>query len=135
MSEDNRLSIQLVCNCSPQPVVAAASHEVSLENNTGQTLFDVAFRVTVAHWSAQSRLEVSPPGTQSSFGASAGHRSGSLPSHASTKEVFTARRRGSGGGWETLETTGDWTLSANTPLTGAPPQRFSRHCPHDVNVA
>jgi hypothetical protein len=132
---DDRLSIRLICECNVEPIGTKSDHEVTLDNQTTQVLYDVAYLVCLAYWSTSSRLEVSRQGSGQPASGSASWRSGSLPAGQDTKEVFELTPLGSSRRGETVDTTADWTLSPNGPLAGIPPKRFSRRCDYTVLVA
>ena len=131
---DYRMSIQLICECGAESKITKTSHEVTLENHTTQTLFDVSFSVSIANWGPASRLNISKGSSQAASG-SASHNIGSIsPMGSYVKSAFELTPVGNGARGEYIETTADWALSANSPLTGIPPSRFSRHCNYPVSV-
>jgi hypothetical protein len=129
---DNRFSIQLVCDCKPNPIRSQASHDTSLDNYTTQTLYDVKAVTSIVPVSAPPRILVSAPGT--SAAARAGYAHGQLPPNNSATVTFAVSTQGSGPRTETVATTLDWALSADDPVTGTPAQRFSRNCQYSVSV-
>jgi hypothetical protein len=133
---DDRLSIQLIAECDSEPISTKTSHVVTLDNHTGQALYDVTFAVRIVHWRPNiSRLNISRAGVPAPGGGSLLHNSGSLPPGLSVKETFDLTPQGQAiRRTETIDTTGDWTLSANFPVTGLPPRRASRSCSYTVTV-
>ena len=130
---ENRFSIQLISACAVDPILSRASHDNTLENRTlGSTLYDVTFLTAILQGSAPSRLSVSAPGAAGAVSVRRVH--GQLPHGSSAKVTFTLSAVGSGFRTETVSTVADWALSANTPLTGIPPQRYSRNCQYHVSV-
>jgi hypothetical protein len=129
---DNHLSIQLICACATNPVVLTASHEATLENYTGQNLYDVTFLAATLVLSMPSRLAIAAPGASPAPIAAYSH--GQLSPGTSAKVTFALSSVGSGPRTETIETVADWALSLNTPLTGTPPQRFDRTCQYNISV-
>jgi hypothetical protein len=124
---DPRLSIMLVCDCNANPVATTALHEMTIDNHTGQTLYDVTFAASIVSWSAGSFLNLGTAGV-------ATLRGGSLSRSNSLQRSFTLNANGRG--TETVATTVDWILSPNAPLTGMQPQRVSvpRSCRYDVDA-
>lgn len=129
---DNRLSVQLVCACATNPILSNASHDTTLDNHTTQTLYDTTFLASILLLSAPSRLSISAPGTGAA--ASVRYLHGQLSPGSPAKITFVLSTVRSGSRTETVDTVADWALSVNTPLTGIPPQRFSRKCQYNVSV-
>jgi hypothetical protein len=133
---DDKLSVQLITECESDQIQTRSSHKVTLDNNTRQTLYDVTFVVSIDSWDrAHSRLNISREGNPPSGAGSLGQRSGALPADKSIKETFDLTPQGMGRRTESISTTGDWTLSVNTPITGIPPgRRDSRSCEYSVTI-
>jgi hypothetical protein len=122
---DHRSLIQLVAENKPDPIQASGStHTATLENHTGQDLFDACATIGVSA-SAGTMIALGASG-----GATCNHRWGQVPGgkRSSLPVPVLLTNRPPALVRDHVSATVTWTLSASQPQNGLPSKTYKRRC-------